>query len=138
MLALKRFVAIVLLAGVVASCEIVDEVTPRTFAGLLVAHAAPLKIKIAKSLLASPGKAVPQAGALKLPPPAGVAALDFDFGWVTSGGAIFIQSAKYGVVVFQEPFVMGDAIRWTCVVHPATAKPSLCGSDYENSLLNSR
>ena len=75
-------------ALLVAACSHVDEITPRSYVGLVVGHAGPLKIEIAKSLFANPGKPVPQAGELKLPPPPGLIPMKFDFGWVTAGGAI--------------------------------------------------
>ena len=125
-------------AVLLAACSHVDETTPRNYVGLVVGHAAGLKMEIAKSLIASPGKPVPQAGVLQLPPPSGLAAIKFDFGWVTSSGAIIIQSNKYSVVVVQEPTVAQDGVKWSCVVRPAEAKPNLCGSDYENSTLQGK
>ena len=122
----------------VAACAPVDDVTPRLFVSLVAAHAAPIKIEIAKSLVANPGKSVPQAGALQLPPPPGLAPMKFDFGWVTNAGAIIIQSNKYAVVVVQEPVVGQDGVKWSCIVHPSEAKPNLCGSDYQNSTLHER
>lgn len=124
--------------ALVVACNHVDEVTPRSYVGLLVGHAAPLKMEIAKSLLASPGQPVPQAGALKLPPPSGVAPLSFDFGWVTATGTVIIQSKEYGVILVQEPIVQQGSVKWGCVVHPTDAKPSLCGSDYQDSVLDKR
>ena len=126
------------MAVFVAACSPVDEVTPRHYVGLVVGHSAPLKIKIAKSLIASPGKPVPQAGPLQLPPPTGLAPMKFDFGWVTTGGAIVIQNTKFAVVVLQEPTLAEGVVKWSCVVQPAEAKPNLCGSDYQNSLLQKK
>lgn len=131
---------VLLITTMVGACDltIVDETTPRSYVGLTTAHAAPLKIEIAKSLIMSPGKSVPQAGALMLPPLPGLAPMKFDFGWVTESGAIVIQNTKFGVIVLQEPTVTGGVVKWSCVVHPAEAKPKLCGSEYENSLLQKR
>ena len=83
----QRF-ALVCISLVLVACDHVDEVTPKKYVSLVVAHAARLKIEIAKSLIASPVKPVPQAGPLQLPPPPGLAPMKFDFGWVTTGGAI--------------------------------------------------
>ena len=130
--------AIFLLAVFVAACSHVDEVTPRSYVGLVVGHSAPLKIEIAKSLIASPGKSVPQAGPLQLPPPSGLAPMKFDFGWVTKGGAILIQNTKFAVVVLQEPRLDQGKVTWSCIVHPAEAKPNLCGSEYQNGLLQNK
>ena len=132
--------AIPVLALMLCACDrtIVDEYTPKNFVGLAVAHAAPLKIEIAKSLIANPGKPVPQAGPLQLSPPSGLASMKFDFGWVTTGGAIVIQNTKFAVVVLQEPTLAEGVVKWSCVVHPAEAKPNLCGSDYQNSLLQNK
>lgn len=137
MLSLK---SCILLIGalVVSSCSQVDETTPRNYVGLVVGHAAQLKINIAKSLMANPGKPVPQAGGLQLEPPQGVSPMKFDFGWVTNSGAIIVQSYKYAVTLVQEPTVTQEGIKWTCVVHPAEAKPNLCGSGYENSTLQGK
>jgi hypothetical protein len=130
--------ATLLIAVLVAACSHVDEVTPRHYVGLVVGHSAPLKIEIAKSLIASPGKPVPQAGPLQLPPPSGLASMKFDFGWVTTGGAIVIQNTKFAVVVLQEPTLDQGKVTWSCIVHPVEAKPNLCGSDYQNGLLQNK
>lgn len=134
---MMKFIVATFWAFAVAACDHVDEVTPQKYVGLVVAHAAPVKMEIAKALRANPGKPVPQAGVLRLATPTGVAPVEFDFAWVTSGGAIVVQSNRYGVVLLQEPVVTPNGIEWSCVVHPATAKPSLCGSSYENSMLKS-
>ena len=131
----KKWLPPIFFALFLSACSTADEYTPKNYVGLIVGHAAPLKIEIAKALIANPGKPVPQAGALQLLPPPGLAPMKFDFGWVTSSGAIIIQSNKYSVVVVQEPTVAQDGVKWSCVVRPAEAKPNLCGSDYENSTL---
>ena len=133
-----RMWAAVLTAVFAAACSPVDEVTPRHYVGLVVGHSAPLKTEIAKSLIASPGKPVPQAGLLQLPPPPGLAPMKFDFGWVTTSGAIVIQNTKFAVIVLQEPTIDQGKVTWTCIVHPAEAKPNLCGSDHQNAMLQSK
>lgn len=117
------------------ACSQVDEITPRSYVGLVTGHASSLKIEIAKALIANPSKPVPQAGELQLPPPLGLTPMKFDFGWVTGGGAIIIQSKTYSVIVVQEPTVIEGSVRWSCVVQPPEAKPSICGSEHENKLL---
>lgn len=136
MYTMKRVTA--LIVAVMVACSPVDEITPRKYLGLVVGHAAPLKIEIAKSLIAFPGKAVPQAGLLQLPPPSGLESLKFDFGWVTTGGAIVVQNTKFAVVMLQEPTVDRGIVKWSCIVHPVEAKPNLCGSDYQNNLLQNK
>ncbi|GKS91323.1 hypothetical protein [Acidovorax sp. SUPP2539] len=133
-----RMRATVFMAAFVAACSPVAEVTPRHYVGLVVGHSSPLKIEIAKALIASPGKPVPQAGPLQLPPPSGLAPMKFDFGWVTAGGAIMIQSTKFAVIVLQEPMLDQGKVTWSCIVHPVEAKPNLCGSDYQNGLLQNK
>lgn len=123
-----RMWATFLMAVLIAGCSPVDEITPRQYVGLVVGHSSPLKIEIAKSLIATPGKPVPQAGPLQLAPPPGLAPMKFDFGWVTTGGAIVIQNNKFAVVVVQEPIFDQGKVTWSCVVHPGNAKPNLCGS----------
>lgn len=130
--------AVCLMAVLLAACSHVDEVTPRQYVGLVVGHSSQLKIEIAKSLIANPGKPVPQAGALQLPPPSGLTPMKFDFGWVTAGGVIVIQNVKFAVVVLQEPALDQGKVTWSCIVHPAEAKPNLCGSDYQNELLQNK
>lgn len=130
--------ATLLMAVLIAACSSVDEVTPRHYVGLVVAHSVQLKIEISKSLITSPGKPIPQAGPLQLPPPVGVDAMKFDFGWVTTGGAIVIQNTKFAVVVLQEPTLDQGKVTWSCIVHPVEAKPNLCGSDYQNGLLQNK
>lgn len=129
-----RAAVVVSLSCAAIACDHVDEITPQKYVGLVVGHAAPLKIEIAKALRANPGKPVPQAGALQLPPPAGVDPLKFDFGWVTAGGVIIIQDRKHAILLVQEPVVTAGGVKWTCTVQPAEAKPKLCGSDYEGSM----
>lgn len=138
MLSLIQRFALVCIGFVLVACGHVDEVTPKKYVSLIVAHTARLKIEIAKSLIANPGKPVPQAGVLQLPPPPGLAPMKFDFGWVTADGAIVIQSTKYAVVVLQEPTLDQGKVKWSCVVHPVEAKPNLCGSDYQNELLKNK
>lgn len=128
-------VVVLLLA---AACDHVDEITPRKYVGLVVGHTGQLKIEIAKSLMTSPGKPVPQAGTLQLPPSPGLEAMKFDFGWVTTAGAIVIQNTKFAVVVLQEPTFDQGKVTWSCVVHPVEAKPKLCGSNYQNGLLQTK
>ena len=132
-LKLRSFLSTVLL---IAGCSHVDEITPRSYVGLIVGYAEPLRIEISKSLIASPGKSIPQAGLLRLPPPPGLTAMKFDFGWITESGVIIIQSKEYSVVVIQEPAIVQNSVTWNCVVHPSEAKPSLCGSTYENAKLH--
>ncbi|WCM86282.1 hypothetical protein [Acidovorax sp. NCPPB 3576] len=103
-----------------------------------MAHTTSLRTEIAKSLIASPGRPVPQAGPLQLPQTPGFSTPEFSFGWVTTGGAIVIQSTKYAVVVLQEPTLDQGKVKWSCVVHPVEAKPNLCGSDYQNELLQNK
>jgi hypothetical protein len=96
-------------------------------------------MEIAKSLVTNSGKPVPQAGTLKLPQiPGGFRTPEFDFGWVTTGGAIVIQNTKFAVVVLQEPTLDQGKVTWSCIVHPVEAKPTLCGSDYQNGLLQKK
>lgn len=118
-----------------ASCDHIDEITPRKYVELVVGHAGRLKIDIARSLSANPQTPVPQAGPLNLAPPPGLDAMTFDFGWVMKNGALIVHSKNYGVTLVQEPIVTKDGVSWTCVVHPAEAKPALCGSDYQNAEL---
>jgi hypothetical protein len=138
MLALIGKSILVSLVLLIISCEHFDEITPRKYVGMVVGQSGSLKIEIAKSLLANPAESVSQAGALQLTPPSGLMPLKVDFGWVTRSGAIFIQNKEYGVTVLQEPIVENGSVKWTCVVHPAEAKPNLCGSDYQNSLLQNK
>lgn len=63
---------------------------------------------------------------------------EFDFGWVTTGGAIVIQNTKFAMVVLQEPTLEQGKVTWSCIVHPTEAKPNLCGSDYQNELLQKK
>lgn len=138
MRALSQKFALACIGLMLAACGHVDEVTPKKYVSLVVAHTARLKIEIAKSLIASPGKPVPQTGPLQLPPPPGLAPMKFDFGWVTTGGAIVIQNTKFAVIVLQEPTIDQGKVTWTCIVHPAEAKPNLCRSDHQNATLQSK
>ncbi|WP_156370972.1 hypothetical protein [Acidovorax sp. Leaf84] len=134
---IKSYFSLILLV-MLLGCKSADEFTPKNFVSLSVAHTASLKIEIAKSLMASPGKSVPQAGRLQLDPPSGLASMKFDFGWVTSGGVIIIKNTKFAVILVQEPTIDREGVTWSCIVHPVEAKPTLCGSDYQNELLRSK
>lgn len=117
---------LLLLAGV--ACSHVDEITPRSYVGLLFGDTKQVRDEIAQAL--SSGKAVPNAGTLELKPRSdGLVVVPIDLGWVTAGGAIVVHNKKYGVVVIQEPTVSRAKVAWSCVVYPAEAKPSACGSD---------
>ena len=120
------------------ACNQPSDYTPRHIAGSYLAHTASLRIEITKSLMADIGKPVPQAGPLKLPQTPGFSTPEFDFGWVTTGGAIVIQNTKFAVVVLQEPTLEQGKVTWSCIVQPAEAKPNLCGSDYQNGLLQNK
>jgi hypothetical protein len=116
---------LLLLAGV--ACSHVDEITPRSYVGLLFGDTKPLRDEIAQAL--SGGKAVPSAGTLTLKPRGdGLMVAPIDLGWVTKGGAIVVHNKKYGVVVIQEPMVSQGGVTWSCVVYPVEAKPNLCGA----------
>lgn len=138
MLSIIKYFFPLLATAALLGCETAEEFTPKNFVSLSVANTAPLKIEIAKALIAFPGKPVPQAGPLQLPPPSGLASMKYDFGWVTTGGAIVIQNTKFAVVVLQEPTLDQGRVTWSCIVHPVEAKPNLCGSDYQNGLLQNK
>lgn len=116
-------------AWLIAACGHVDEVTPRSYVGLLVGDTTPLRDEIGQVLSSNGVKVVPNAGSLRLNPRGnGLAVMPLDFGWVTSSGAIIVYNKKYGVIVIQEPTASQSGVRWSCVVYPAEAKPNLCGS----------
>ena len=108
-------------------CSQPSDYTPRHVAAAYLAHTTALRMEIGKSLIAAPGKSVPQAGSLTMPQTPGFKTPDFDFGWVTTGGAIVIQNTRFALVVLQEPTLDHGEVKWSCVVHPAEAKPNLCG-----------
>ncbi len=123
---IRRAWCVLLLMGA-AACGHVDEITPRSYVGLLVGDTTPLRNEIAQALAA--GKAVPNAGPLTLKPQGdGLMVMPVDFGWVMASGAIVVHNKKYGVVVIQEPTVTQGGVKWGCVVYPAEAKPNACGS----------
>jgi hypothetical protein len=110
----------------IAACDHADEITPRSYVSLLVTDTLALRDQIAQQLLS--GKAISNAGPLTLRPfEPELVVMPVDFGWVTAGGAIVTYSKKYGVTVVQEPTVSSGSVRWSCVVHPADAKPNVCG-----------
>ena len=113
-----------LLAGM--ACSHVDEITPRSYVGLLFGDTKSLRDEIAQAL--SSGTAVSSAGTLTLKPRGdGLMVASIDLGWVTTGGAIVVHNKKYGVVVIQEPTVSQSGVTWSCVVYPVEAKPNACG-----------
>lgn len=115
-----------LLVGI-GACSHVDEVTPRSYVGLLLGDTAPLRNEISQAL--SAGRDVPKTGTLVLKPLGdGLSVVPVDFGWVTTSGSIVVHNKKYGVVVIQEPTVSQASVKWGCVVYPAEATPSMCAS----------
>lgn len=129
---------LVLMSMMLLSCESADEYTPKNYVSLLVANTVPLKVEIAKSLMIHPDRPVAQAGQLQTSLPIGQDSMKFDFGWVTAGGAIIMQNTKFAVLIVQEPTLSGRTVKWSCIVHPVEAKPNLCGSEYQNSLLQNK
>jgi hypothetical protein len=118
------FCLLFLLTGV--ACSHVDEITPRSYVGLLLGDTKPQRDEIAQAL--SSGKAVPNLGTLELKTRAdSLMAVPIDLGWITAGGTIVVHSKKYGVVVIQEPRVSQTGVTWNCVVYPIEAKPNVCG-----------
>lgn len=114
------------LCTVIAACDYTDEMTPRSYASLLVADTLAVRQRIAQEVVA--GRTDSIAGPLTLAPsrPDAVT-IPIDFGWVTREGALVTHSKKYGVTVVQEPVILNGAVKWSCVVHPADARPNVCG-----------
>jgi hypothetical protein len=124
---LRRFVSAMLCLSIIG-CDHVDEITPRSYVGMLVADTSPTRTAVAQALLS--GKPIPDAGSLALKRRGGSSlVLPIDFGWVTVGGVIVAHNKQYGVVVVQEPIVFSGSVKWNCVVYPVAAKPSVCGED---------
>lgn len=116
---------LLLLAGV--ACSHVDEITPRSYVGLLLGDTKPLRDEIAQAL--SDGKTISSAGKLTLKPRGdGLIVVPIDMGWITTGGAIVVHNKKYGVVLIQEPMVSRSGVTWSCVVYPVEAKPNVCSA----------
>lgn len=134
MLPIVNYLIISTIAITTIACSPVDEITPKKYVGIIAAYSSNLKTEITKSLTAFPGKPVPQAGPLQLLPPPGLAPMRFDFGWVTGGGAIVIQSSKFNVIFIQEPIVEQSKVTWSCIVYPVEAKPKLCNSEFNNKI----
>ncbi|CAM8625987.1 hypothetical protein MCEMSHM24_02655 [Comamonadaceae bacterium] len=122
-----RYIGGLLLFVAVVACSHVDEITPRSYVGLLFGDTKSLRDEIGQAL--SGGKTVPNVGTLTLKPrDDGLMVAPIDLGWVTKGGAIVVHNKKYGVVVIQEPIVSQGGVAWNCVVYPVEAKPNVCGS----------
>ena len=116
----------VLVCVSIAGCDHVDEITPRAYVSLVVSDTLMQREQIAAQLLS--GKGVSIAGPLTTrPPKPNAVTMPVDFGWVTAGGAVVTYSKKFGVMVVQEPAVLNGAVKWSCIVHPAEAKPNVCG-----------
>ena len=110
----------------VIGCEHKDEITSRAYVSLLVADTLPQRKQIALDLLS--GKLISTAGILSpMASAEGALVMQIDFGWVTAGGAVLLNSKKYGVSVVQEPTVVNGRVRWSCVVHPVEFRPNVCG-----------
>lgn len=109
----------------VGACSQVEEITPRGYVLMLDGGLKQQRKTIAKSLLAN--QKVPIAGALVWVDDGTGTPSAPDYGWITASGAIIAQSEKYGVLLIEEPAISEGKVTWSCVVHPAEAKPKLCG-----------
>jgi hypothetical protein len=119
-------------AAIIVSCVIfftgcshVDEITPRDFVRIVVAHSTPVRKSIENNIKSINNPNM-QAGVLTLPALSGISPPAYDFGWVTRGGALIIQSYQHKVTFIQEPIVQGGNVSWKCVVYPVEAMPSVC------------
>jgi hypothetical protein len=124
---IKKGVIPVFCISLITACNHVDEVTPRSYVGLVVGDLEPQRQIVAGAL--SSGTVVPNVGPLKLVPANSSKTVPMDFGWITASGTIVVHNKDYGVVLIQEPRTLKGEVVWSCVVYPAAAKPKVCGSE---------
>jgi hypothetical protein len=107
------------LALMVGGCNHVDEVTPRSYVGLLLGQTGHLKAEIAKALIEKRGLSSRQVSEAPQDIPV-------DYVFVTTSGVLISHSRRYGVVVVQEPLLQDGAVIWKCFVYPSEAAPGVC------------
>lgn len=109
----------------VVACSHVDEVTPRGYVLMLDGGLQQQRMAIAKALLGE--RKIPIAGPLVWANDGTRTPSAPDYGWISATGVIIVQSDKYGVLLIEEPTISDGKVTWSCVVHPAEARPNLCG-----------
>lgn len=106
------------------SCSHVDEETPRSLIARIAADTSTHRETIAKELLL--GQRNSLAGNIIPVEINTVKPANIDLGWITKDGTIIIYSKSPEVVLVIEPTVNAKTVTWSCIVHPATAKPNVC------------
>lgn len=109
----------------ISGCSHVDEETSRSFVSRVVADTQTERNEIASELLAG-HKSIRLAGPLLLKERDSIKPANIDFGWITTTGVVVAQSNSPGVVLILEPSVSDNLVKWTCTVHPPSAKPNVC------------
>ncbi|WP_128099459.1 hypothetical protein [Paracidovorax avenae] len=107
------------------TCTQVDEITPRSYIGLIIGETQSAREEISKSL--ANGEAIKISGDLKITQAKEKKLqMPVDFGWITKEGSIIIQSKKYDVLLIQEPTISNGSVTWTCISYPKDAAPNFC------------
>lgn len=121
----RKTLFIIIISALCLSCTQVDEITPRSYIGLIIGETQPNREEISRSL--SIGEAIKISGELKINPTKDKRLqMPVDFGWITKEGSIIIQSKKYDVLLIQEPTISNGSVTWTCISHPKDAAPNFC------------
>lgn len=116
---------VIIFSATCISCTQVDEITPRSYAGMIIGETQSNREELSRSL--SIGEAIKISGELKINPTKDKRLqMPVDFGWITKEGSIIIQSKKYDVLLIQEPTISDGSVTWTCISYPKDAAPNFC------------
>lgn len=125
MITLYKPLLIITFSATCISCNQIDEITPRSYAGMIIGETQSERDEISNSL--SKGEPIKIGGDLKIVPAQDKnLQMPVDFGWITKEGSIIIQSKKYNVLLIQEPTISKGRITWTCISYPKDAAPNFC------------
>lgn len=111
----KKYLWLIFLCLV--ACTVVDEITPRSYVGLLWGNTGTIRVQIADDLL---NKRTIKSNPLILSEPN---AIKTDFAWITQGGSIVVRN---NVTVIFEPRQAGNKITWGCITYPEKVAPTFC------------
>jgi predicted DNA binding protein len=110
-------VACALILGIavyLTASPVICDITPRSYANMVIADTVEMRKQIAKIISAE--EMISDTG--KFSVLAGKGAMLIDFGLVTEKGSIVIYNKQYGVVVVQEPVISGKEVMWNFILYP--------------------
>lgn len=86
-----------------------------------------LRGKISSELLAGKQN-VSVAGPLSLPAGERGGVVQFEFGWISSTGAVVVYAKDRVTLIVLEPHVEKGGVSWKCITYPREANPTIYAS----------